>query len=108
MVNSILLDFCRKNMEENLIINCLHEKRICYARMCECVFDKVRFKLCLDACGGYLDENNGTLKSPSFPATYPMNKKCIWQIVAPEDYRITLNFTYFDLEGNNVGRSAAN
>jgi len=31
-----------------------------------------------------------------------MNKKCIWQIVAPVDYRITLNFTYFDLEGNNV------
>jgi len=56
----------------------------------------------LDACGGYLKAMNGTLKSPSFPSTYPMNKKCIWQIVAPVDYRITLNFTYFDLEGNNV------
>mgnify|MGYP001792578524 CR=1 FL=1 len=31
-----------------------------------------------------------------------MNKKCIWQLTAPIGYKITLNFTYFDLEGNNV------
>lgn len=56
----------------------------------------------VDACGGYIKAMNGTLQSPSFPQAYPMNKKCIWQLVAPAGYRITVNFTYFDLEGNNV------
>lgn len=55
-----------------------------------------------DACGGYIDQTNGTLQSPSFPELYLPNKVCVWQIVAPEQYRITLNFTHFDLEGNNV------
>ena len=45
---------------------------------------------------------NGTLQSPSFPDLYPANKNCVWQIVAPKQYRITVNFTHFDLEGNNV------
>lgn len=30
-----------------------------------------------------------------------MSKDCTWEIVAPEQYRITLNFTHFDLEGNH-------
>ena len=60
------------------------------------------FFLSTDACGGYIDQANGTLQSPSFPELYPPNKNCVWQIAAPEQYRITLNFTHFDLEGNNV------
>lgn len=59
-----------------------------------------------DACGGYIDQTNGTLQSPSFPELYPPNKNCVWQIVAPEQYRITLNFTHFELEGNNVSIAA--
>lgn len=55
-----------------------------------------------DACGGVYDASNGTIISPSFPETYPSHKNCIWDIVAPPQYRITLNFTHFDLEGNNV------
>lgn len=58
-------------------------------------------KKCEDACGGYIDNTNGTVQSPSFPELYPPNKNCVWQIEAPEQYRITLNFTHFDLEGNN-------
>lgn len=58
--------------------------------------------ICVDACGGYLDIANGTIQSPSYPDLYPSNKNCVWQIVAPEQYRITINFTHFDLEGNNV------
>lgn len=61
--------------------------------MCVCV---------ADACGGVLEMNNGTIMSPSFPETYPGNKNCVWEIIAPPQYRITLNFTHFDLEGNNV------
>lgn len=44
---------------------------------------------------------NGTITSPSFPDVYPISKDCTWEIVAPEQYRITLNFTHFDLEGNH-------
>ncbi|GFV68263.1 dorsal-ventral patterning protein tolloid [Trichonephila clavipes] len=54
-----------------------------------------------DACGGVIEETNGTIISPSFPDLYPPNKFCIWEIIAPPQYRITLNFTHFDLEGNN-------
>ena len=72
---------------------------------CEC---RIGFELrsdgktCEDACGGLIEEENGTLVSASFPDLYPPNKNCIWEIVAPTQYRITLNFTHFDLEGNNV------
>ncbi|XP_008211528.1 bone morphogenetic protein 1 [Nasonia vitripennis] len=59
-------------------------------------------KHCEDACGGVFNASNGTITSPSFPETYPGNKHCVWEIVAPPQYRITLNFTHFDLEGNNV------
>ncbi|XP_032664732.1 tolloid-like protein 2 isoform X2 [Odontomachus brunneus] len=72
---------------------------------CSC---KVGFELhsdgkhCEDACGGFFDDNNGTITSPSFPESYPGNKNCVWEIIAPPQYRITLNFTHFDLEGNNM------
>ena len=59
-------------------------------------------KKCEDACGGLIEASNGTLTSPSFPDLYPPNKNCIWEITAPAGFRITLNFTAFDLEGNNV------
>lgn len=55
-----------------------------------------------DACGGSLYAPNGTITSPSFPDLYPPSKNCLWEIVAPPQHRITLNFTHFDLEGNNM------
>nr|CAD7266358.1 unnamed protein product [Timema shepardi] len=58
-------------------------------------------KHCEDACGGVFDVANGTITSPSFPEFYPGSKNCVWEIIAPPQYRITLNFTHFDLEGNN-------
>lgn len=71
---------------------------------CEC---KIGYELhsdgkrCEDACGGQIDLPSGAISSPSFPDLYPPNKNCIWEIVAPPQYRITLNCTHFDLEGNN-------
>uniref|UniRef100_A0A915JRB8 Tolloid-like protein 2 n=1 Tax=Romanomermis culicivorax TaxID=13658 RepID=A0A915JRB8_ROMCU len=56
-------------------------------------------KTCEDACGGYLKNENGTLTSPNFPGAYPHKKKCIWEIEAQSQHRITMNFTHFDLEG---------
>ena len=55
-----------------------------------------------DACGGYIDGTNGTLTSPFYPSIYPPNKNCVWLIVAPPQHRITVTFTHFDVEGNNV------
>lgn len=55
-----------------------------------------------DACGGVLNTSNGTITSPSFPEAYPSNKHCVWEIIARPQYRITINFTHFDLEGSNV------
>lgn len=65
-------------------------------------------KSCEDACGGIIETSiatiasTGTITSPSFPEMYPASKNCVWEIVAPEQYRITLNFTHFELEGNNI------
>lgn len=59
-------------------------------------------KKCENACGGSLYAPNGTITSPSFPDLYPPSKNCLWEIVAPPQHRITLNFTHFDLEGNNM------
>ncbi|KAK2718001.1 protein tolkin-like [Artemia franciscana] len=58
-------------------------------------------KSCGDACGGILDSPNGTITSPSFPDLYPASKTCIWEIIAPPQWKITLNFTHFDIEGTN-------
>ncbi|XP_013164435.1 PREDICTED: tolloid-like protein 1 [Papilio xuthus] len=58
-------------------------------------------KKCENACGGVLYGPNGTITSPSFPDLYPPSKNCLWEIVAPSQHRITLNFTHFDLEGTN-------
>uniref|UniRef100_T1KTE0 CUB domain-containing protein n=1 Tax=Tetranychus urticae TaxID=32264 RepID=T1KTE0_TETUR len=49
-------------------------------------------KKCENACGGLIELFNGTLVSPSFPDLYPPNKNCIWEIVSPPQFRITLNF----------------
>ncbi|KAL0832534.1 hypothetical protein ABMA28_000744 [Loxostege sticticalis] len=59
-------------------------------------------KKCENACGGLLYAPNGTITSPSFPDLYPPSKNCLWEIVAPPQHRITLNFTHFDLEGNSM------
>ena len=31
-----------------------------------------------------------------------VNKNCVWQVVAPAQYRISLQFEVFELEGNDV------
>ncbi|CAD7084767.1 unnamed protein product [Hermetia illucens] len=58
-------------------------------------------KHCEDACGGVIEATEGTISSPSFPEYYPILKDCTWEIIAPPRNKISLNFTHFDLEGNN-------
>uniref|UniRef100_A0A670ZEH4 Metalloendopeptidase n=1 Tax=Pseudonaja textilis TaxID=8673 RepID=A0A670ZEH4_PSETE len=57
---------------------------------------------CEAACGGFLTKLNGSITSPGWPKEYPPNKNCIWQLVAPTQYRISLLFDYFETEGNDV------
>lgn len=55
------------------------------------------------ACGGLLSKLNGTISTPGWPKEYPPNKNCVWQVVAPTQYRISMQFEAFELEGNEVG-----
>uniref|UniRef100_A0A8C5ZSI3 Bone morphotic protein 1 n=1 Tax=Marmota marmota marmota TaxID=9994 RepID=A0A8C5ZSI3_MARMA len=57
---------------------------------------------CEAACGGFLTKQNGSITSPGWPKEYPPNKNCIWQLVAPTQYRISLQFDFFETEGNDV------
>uniref|UniRef100_A0A1A8E6T5 Metalloendopeptidase n=1 Tax=Nothobranchius kadleci TaxID=1051664 RepID=A0A1A8E6T5_NOTKA len=54
------------------------------------------------ACGGFIASLNGSLTTPGWPNEYPHNKNCVWQLVAPAQYRITLVFDGFETEGNDV------
>ncbi|KAI1887746.1 hypothetical protein AGOR_G00193530 [Albula goreensis] len=66
-------------------------------------------KSCEAACGGLLSKLNGTITTPGWPKEYPPNKNCVWQVVAPTQYRISMQFEFFELEGNEVSvpRSSA-
>lgn len=57
---------------------------------------------CTVACGGFITKLNGTITSPGWPKDYPTNKNCVWQVVAPAQYQISLQFEVFELEGNDV------
>ncbi|KAF7665356.1 hypothetical protein LDENG_00145120 [Lucifuga dentata] len=57
---------------------------------------------CETACGGFITMLNGSLSTPGWPKEYPPNKNCVWQLVAPSQYRITLLFDMFEIEGNDV------
>ncbi|XP_063314268.1 tolloid-like protein 1 isoform X2 [Pelobates fuscus] len=59
-------------------------------------------KSCEAACGGLLTKLNGTITTPAWPKEYPPNKNCVWQVVAPSQYRISMKFEFFELEGNEV------
>ncbi|XP_068190202.1 bone morphogenetic protein 1-like isoform X2 [Antennarius striatus] len=57
---------------------------------------------CETACGGFVTKLNGSFTTPGWPREYPPNKNCVWQLVAPIQYCITLVFDMFEIEGNDV------
>ncbi|XP_061399861.1 dorsal-ventral patterning protein tolloid [Musca vetustissima] len=67
-------------------------------------------KSCEDACGGIIDASvgNGTVNSPGWPDVYPISKECVWEIVAPANHAVFLNFTHFDLEGTKMQYTECN
>ncbi|KAK0142000.1 Bone morphogenetic protein 1 [Merluccius polli] len=54
------------------------------------------------ACGGFITQLNGSLSTPGWPREYPPNKNCVWHLVAPTQYCITLIFDAFETESNDV------
>ncbi|XP_077527556.1 uncharacterized protein LOC144138912 [Haemaphysalis longicornis] len=51
-----------------------------------------------ERCGGEYTSSTGTINSPEFPEKYPHEKRCLYEIVAPSQHCINLNFTLFKLE----------
>ncbi|XP_075137718.1 embryonic protein UVS.2-like [Leptodactylus fuscus] len=49
-------------------------------------------------CGCTFTTDNGTVTSPAYPDLYPNLSDCLTSILAPENYKIVLNFTTFDVE----------
>ena len=45
-----------------------------------------------------LTNTSGWFSSPNFPANYPDNIQCGWNISIPAGFKIYLNFLDFDLE----------
>lgn len=74
-------------------------KRETYSLLCLCDWIVSVFSA---ACGGLLSKLNGTISTPGWPKEYPPNKNCVWQVVAPTQYRISMQFEAFELEGNEV------
>ncbi|KAL9894888.1 dorsal-ventral patterning protein tolloid-like [Glossina fuscipes fuscipes] len=50
-------------------------------------------------CSSVIDANDGkgTFGLTSFPSNFNLPGKCIWKLVAPENYTLFLNFTQFEL-----------
>ncbi|BHF76108.1 Bone morphoproteintic protein 1 [Sparganum proliferum] len=53
-------------------------------------------------CGGKLNESDGYIYSPGYPADYLPNKACVWKIKAPDGFFVNLIFLSFNVvEGEN-------
>ena len=44
------------------------------------------------SCGVTMNTLSGTFYSPGYPAGYPHEANCIWEIDVPDGYYITLQF----------------
>lgn len=42
------------------------------------------------------------IESPNFPHEYLPERDCVWQVTAPERYRVALRFDFFDLEKHDT------
>jgi hypothetical protein len=57
------------------------------------------FVVLLAACGGDLNDPEGTFTSPGYPNAYTENVNCVWYISVQPGLRIRLTFTSFQLGG---------
>lgn len=58
-------------------------------------FETIRFKAMYSifdtACGGDIHSIHGSIASPNYPNSYPLNTECVWNIIASPGNRITLS-----------------
>ncbi|XP_029416580.1 deleted in malignant brain tumors 1 protein [Nannospalax galili] len=52
-----------------------------------------------NSCGDFLTQSSGQFSSPFYPANYPNNARCVWNIQVPNNYRVTVVFRDVQLEG---------
>lgn len=52
------------------------------------------------ACGGNYTSERGTITSPGYPNSYPLNAECVWILNTSPGNRITLSFSEFDIESS--------
>ena len=64
---------------------------------------KLIFLRSLAACGGSITTPRGVLQSPYYPDPYPGNRECVYSILAPEGYLISLTFVMVDIESGMNG-----
>lgn len=57
------------------------------------------FRAIYASCGGFFTDPTGDLTSPSYPARFPADIQCLWQIRVPLDYVIKLRFDDFNMDG---------
>lgn len=50
-----------------------------------------------EICGGVLTDENGAIRSPSFPNPYPQNSNCVWIIDAPSTKVVHIQFNSVDI-----------
>ncbi|KAI9525572.1 hypothetical protein NQZ68_006121 [Dissostichus eleginoides] len=55
----------------------------------------------IQGCGLFSRAPTGVIKSQNWPMNYKANAECMWNIDAPFNKRITLNFTHFDMEAKD-------
>ncbi|KAJ3646069.1 hypothetical protein Zmor_023680 [Zophobas morio] len=52
-------------------------------------------------CGGQIFiENEEHIESPNYPDDYEANKKCTWKITVPKNYKVALEFSFFEMENH--------
>ena len=60
-------------------------------------------KISIATCGGTIHVDSRSLTrihSPSYPAKYPSNTKCVWTIIGPEGHFLRISFDEFDFPSN--------
>ncbi|TDH16323.1 hypothetical protein EPR50_G00018550 [Perca flavescens] len=56
----------------------------------------------IQGCGMSSKEETGVIKSQNWPMNYKANSECMWNIALPLGKNITLYFTHFDLEAEDI------
>ncbi|MEQ2310269.1 hypothetical protein AMECASPLE_007121, partial [Ameca splendens] len=60
------------------------------------------FEASVEACGGELNAQSGTITSPNYPNLYPHSRVCRWELVVTPNRRVTLTINDLRLEDSGT------